>query len=321
MATIEQRGTTFRAKIRRQGAPALSRTFDTREDAQAWGEATEAAIRAGTLTTHQQRTATLAELLAGYRDKVTPTKRGAKAEYNRIEALRRDRIAAFNLENLSRQVFRDYRDRRLQTVSGSTICRELALLSVCLKWAKAERDAPTDPSMLDDLKPGENAARERRLQPGEYERLTAVAPGWLQSFIALAVETAMRRGELVALDWTRIDLQRRVAVLTTSKNGHGRRVPLSSAAVRVLEAMPRPICGGPVFTQHADAISGAFIDACKRAGIEGLRLHDLRGEAVSRLFERGLDMNSVKSISGHKSGVFLRYMRVGDTEELARRLG
>jgi len=98
-------------------------------------------------------------------------------------------------------------------------------------------------------------------------------------------------------------------------------VPLSSAAVRVLEAMPRPICGGPVFTQHADAISGAFIDACKRAGIEGLRLHDLRGEAVSRLFERGLDMNSVKSISGHKSGVFLRYMRVGDTEELARRLG
>lgn len=321
MATIEQRGATFRAKIRRQGAPALSRTFDTRADAEAWGEATEAAIRAGTLQTHTQRTAKLGDLLIGYRDKVTPTRKGHQAEFNRIEALRCDRIAAYSLENLSRQAFRDYRDRRLQSVTGSTVNRELALLSVCLKWARAELDAPTDPGMLDDLKQPENPSRERRLEPGEYERLMAAAPGWLQSFIALAVETAMRRGELAALEWGRIDLQRRVAVLVTSKNGSGRRVPLSSAAVRTLEAMPRPICGGKVFDMHPDAISGAFIDCCKKAGVTGLRLHDLRGEAVSRLFEKGLDMNSVKSISGHKSSVFMRYMRVGDVEALAQKLG
>lgn len=60
-----------------------------------------------------------------------------------------------------------------------------------LKWAKAEHDAPTDPSMLDDLKQAENAARERRLQPGELERLLAVAPAWLAPFITLAAESAI----------------------------------------------------------------------------------------------------------------------------------
>ena len=70
-----------------------------------------------------------------------------------------------------------------------------------------------------------------------------------------------------------------------------------------------------------DALGNGFRDACKRAGIEGLRLQDLRAEAVSRLFERGLTLPEVRAISRHKSSALLRYVRSGDVEALARRLG
>jgi integrase len=96
-------------------------------------------------------------------------------------------------------------------------------------------------------------------------------------------------------------------------------VPLSGTALRVLEKMPRNI-NGKLFDMHPDVVTSNFIECCRRAGIEGLRLHDLRAEAVSRLFERGLDLVSVKSISGHKSPIIMRYMRAGDTEALAARL-
>ncbi len=322
MATIERRTNgTYRARIRRNGAPDLSRTFNEEADALSWGAETEAAIRAGRLQEHRHRQTTLRELLGAYAERVTPSKKGEAQELTRIAALQRNRIAAFSLENLTRQVFREYRDQRLKTVSGSTVNRELALLSVVLKWAQAELDAPVDPHMLDNLKQSENGARERRLEAGEFERLQAAAPAWLRAFIALAVETCMRRSELARLDWCDTDLHRRIATLRKTKNGSGRRVPLSSAAVRVLESMPRPIAGGRVFEQDANAITHAFIACCKSAGIEGLRLHDLRAEGVSRLFERGLDVASVKAVSGHKSGIFLRYCRAGDTEALAQRLG
>lgn len=322
MATVELRaGGTFRARVRRQGAPDISRSFTTAADAQAWGVETEAAIRAGRLREHQQRRTTLGEVLRSYGDKVTPTKKGERQELLRLAALQRDSIASYSLENLNRQVFRDYRDRRLKSVSGSTVNRELSLLSVALKWAQAELDAPVDPHMLDNLKQAENPARERRLESGEFERLQAAAPAWLRDFISLAVETAMRRSELAGICWSDIDLRRRVAVLRKTKNGSGRRVPLSSTAVRVLESLPRSIVGGQVFEQDAMAATHGFAAACKAAGIEGLRLHDLRAEGISRMFERGIDLASVRSISGHKSAAIMRYMRAGDAEALALRLG
>jgi integrase len=321
MASIEQRaGGTYRARVRRNGAPDLSRSFARREDAEIWSADTEAAIRSGTLQSHKLKRTTLGELLAAYGDSQTPRKRGAKQEYSRIAALLRDSVAAYSLENLSRAVFRSFRDRRLKSVSGSTLNRDLALLSVTLAWARAEMDAPVDAAdLLGGLKEPENPARTRRLEPGEEQRLLDAAPPWLRDYITLALETTMRRSELAALEWHRVDLNRRVAVLLTSKNNHGRKIPLSGVAIRTLERMPRNI-NGRLFDMHVDVITSNFIDACRRAGIEGLRLHDLRAEGVSRLSERGFDLGSIKAISGHKSMIVLRYLRPGDTEALAQRL-
>jgi integrase len=72
--------------------------------------------------------------------------------------------------------------------------------------------------------------------------------------------------------------------------------------------------------QNLSAVSTAFIACCAKAGMTGLRLHDLRAEGVSRLSERGFDLGSIKAISGHKSMIVLRYLRPGDAETLAARL-
>ena len=109
-----------------------------------------------------------------------------------------------------------------------------------------------------------------------------------------------------------------------TKNGEHRDVPLSSVAVEVLaarwEAARRPEQGN-VFAIRFDSVTQAFRRACDRAGIKGLRFHDLRHEAVSCLFERGLSTVEVASISGHKSFAMLRrYTHVRATE-LAAKLG
>jgi len=200
MATINQLPSgAFRARVRRQGAPTLSRSFTNREDAEHWAAQTERAIATGTLAEHRHRDTTLRQLLNLYKVRVTRRKNGARLEQRRIDALARDRLAAFSLSNLYRAALREFRDRRAKQVSGSTVNRDLALLSVVLKWGRAELDAPVDPTMLAGLKLPENAARERRLLPGELERLLVASPGWLRAWVTLAVESGMRRGEIAGL--------------------------------------------------------------------------------------------------------------------------
>lgn len=320
---IEAREGTFRVRIRRKGAPDTSRTFTDRDAAAKWGSDVEAAIRNGTLPELLNRDTTVGVLLAEYGEKVTPKKKGAKQERRRLAALRRSKIADYTAVNVTPRVICEYRDRlQGRGVSGSTINRELALISAVLKWARSQRGVPAPLGLVQGLKMPENGARKRRLRPGELERLLATAPDWLQSYITLAIETTCRRGELVALEWRDVDLSRRRITLRETKNGDTDvPVPLSTRAVEALQRLPRGIGATRVFPWHPDVVSHAFIDACKAARVVGLRLHDLRAEGVSRLFERGLDLASVRAISRHKSTALLRYVRAGDVDELVRRLG
>lgn len=324
MATIEVRGGTFRARVRRNGAPSLSRSFDTREDAMAWASATEAAVRAGRYGELQRGTSTLSDCIGGYL--LSPKLAGQKAAASTgrvLRQLQRDPVARFSAENLSPADIAAFVDRRQRSgASGSTINRSLAALSTVVKWAGAKRGVRFAADLFTGQRLPENKARTRRLQPGELERILAHCDAHMAAYVQLAVETAMRRGEMAgALVWEQVDLRRRSAHLPTTKNGDSRTVPLSSRAVAILERMPRPLVGGRVFPHHPDRYSHLFIDACKKAGIDGLRLHDLRAEAISRRAEQGLPLADLKALSGHKSAIIMRYLRSGSVEELAQRLG
>ncbi len=130
----------------------------------------------------------------------------------------------------------------------------------------------------------------------------------------------MRRGEIAAMKWEHVDLKTRTLTIPETKTGEPRRIPLSSRAVAVLKSLPRRI-DGYVFGMRKDSITQAFDRACKRAGIEDLRYHDLRHEATSRLFERGLNPMEVAAITGHKTLQMLKRYTHLRAEDLVAKLG
>lgn len=149
--------------------------------------------------------------------------------------------------------------------------------------------------------------RERRLTAEEYEKIKGYreANSHIKTIALLAIETAMRAGEIANLKWQDVNLKKRLIKITESKTDYktgekGRTIPMTGEAVKLLESMPRQITG-KVFGIRSDAITKAFIRMCKGLEIEGLRFHDLRREAISRFFERGLNITEVRCISGHKT--------------------
>lgn len=139
-------------------------------------------------------------------------------------------------------------------------------------------------------KPTVPPGRDRRLIGDEETRLLRSiresGSPWGREIVPFAIETAMRQGEILALRWSDVDIERRIATLHITKNGERRYVPLSSEAVRILREIG-PKNQGPVFNRTYDALKSAFQRACNKAEIDDFRFHDLRHEATSRLFEKG----------------------------------
>jgi len=327
MATIEKRGQFWRVKVRRAGLPAQTKTFNNRTHAQQWARSVESDLDKGIVV--DRRTAqrlSLAEVLERYRREVTPTKRGSADENLRLKAMAQRPFARIKMSALTSSQLAAYRDERLKVVSGATVNREFSVLSHAIDTARREWDVylPTNPCTL-VRRPPQGRPRDRRLQGDEEKRLLAACRGarnkWLVHFVALAIETGMRRGELLGLLWDNVDLERRTAFLPVTKNGESRGVPLSSRAIEVLRALP-PSTNGRVFAELTrEALKQSFNRAARRAGITGLRVHDLRHEATSRFFEKGLNVMEVASVTGHKTLQMLkRYTHLSVTD-LATRLG
>ena len=123
----------------------------------------------------------------------------------------------------------------------------------------------------------------------------------VQTLVLFAIETGMRRGEILSLTWQHVHLGKRYVHLPDTKNGDSRDVPLSPRALELVRGLPRNIRGDPVvFPLHYEALKSAWRRACDRAVIIDLRFHDLRHEATSRFFEKGLNVMEVAAITGHE---------------------
>ena len=190
--------------------------------------------------------------------------------------------------------------------------------------------------------PGNGKARERRLEAGEYERLWAelkkARNPYVASMFEFAVETASRRGEQLKLQRKDIDVKNATAILRGTKNGEDRVIPLSRKAIEIIDQLPCSI-DRRVFpvteVQLRQAFTAAKLRARKKYEAEcadqkilvqpgyltELRFHDLRHEATSRLFEKGLNIMEVASITGHKTLEMLKRYTHLRASELARKIG
>lgn len=325
MATIRRRKNTWQVQIRRQGHAPLSRTFRLRADAELWTRQMEAELDRGGLPVDSRvlRSNTLADLLKRYAGEVVPRKRSADREFYMLRVILRHPIARVSLHSLTATEIAKYRDYRLTLVKGDTVRRELAIVRHCFEVAKNEWGfmLPSNPVHKVKLARAGNP-RERRANPGELEKLLAACEAsrchWLPAIIQLAVETGMRRSELLAMRWEDVDLEARTVLLRNTKNGLPHSVPLSPLALNVIKDMLR--CGATVFIISANALRLAWERLKRRAGVSGLRFHDLRHEAISRFFEKGLNVPEVAMISGHRDPRTLFRYTHPKAEEVAAKL-
>lgn len=324
MATFRQRGNKWQGIIRRQNFPDVTKTFLTKEDAQKWARGIERQMDLGEFSPPEAVTATLTELLNRYEREVTPSKRGAAQERYRLAVIRADQISNLNIKAIGPAEVAAFRDRRLGKVKTTTALHDLCTLSAVLEHARLEWSIPVTNPVKAIRKPSMGKGRDRRLHDSEYDRLLAelrkCRSQWIAPLFVFSVETACRRGEALALQWRDVDLFKRVATFRETKTGDDRVIPLSAKAVEVLSALPRDI-KGKVFPVHVPTVRSAFECACARAGVEGLRWHDLRHEGVSRLHELGLSTVEVASISGHKTLACLARYSHMKAEALAKKLG
>lgn len=342
MATIRRRPNgKWEAQIRRLGQPSITKTFGARADAEKWARATEREMDTGQFLprTDGERT-TIATACERYAREVLPQKKSRRQIASDLTRLI-DEWGRYSLVGLAPERIAEYRDRRLATVSGDQVRKELGLLGRIYRVAMTDwgihipHGPPTDRVRL----PPAGRGRERRVSDQELDAiLSATGSRELPSLCRVAVETAMRRGELTALTWEHVDLRRRVVHLPHTKNGQARDVPLSSRARDELAAIPRRL-SGRVWGLSPDAASRAFARGVQKARalyleaqeaaeqvpdpdwLVGARLHDLRHEATSRLFERGLSIVEVSAITGHTDLAMLRRYTHLRADDLVSRLG
>lgn len=329
MANIRQLSSgTWQAQVRRRGLKAAVKSFKTKIEAGRWARLLESEIDRGVFVdrSESERT-TLAELIDRYLREVTPLKKSARNETQRLNALRRH-FGAFSPAALSRAHIAEYRDARLSKgLAGATVVKELNSLSHLLDVAIKDWGIALPGNVAKQVRrPPVARGRDRRLEPGEEQRLFAACAAsrarMLAPVVRVAIETGMRMGEILALQWRHVDLTARVATLPDTKTGEARQVPLSTAAVAAIASLPRHITNGRVFWswQRADSLENVWRRTVKTAGIEDLRFHDLRHEAVSRLFELGLNPMEVSSISGHKTLQMLKRYTHLKASELVKKL-
>lgn len=326
MASFQERKNgRITVKVRRHGI-AVSETFTSRTDAEAWARKTESEIERGLWrdTSESERT-TIADLCTEYKKRVLPMLHGHSAG----PALRaiESKLGKTMLAKLTTRMVADYRDQRLRAVSAETVRKEMGTLSKMIDLAGREWgiQIPSNP-VKQVSKPAPGRPRDRRLHEGEETRLFAslakCKSHYMLPLVKLALETAARQGELLSMRWSHVNKARRFVMLYDTKNGEDRAQPLSTEALAILESLPRHLKDGRVFPVTQSLVAQAWGHAVRRAGIENLHFHDLRHETLSRLAERGdMSVLELAAVSGHKTLQMLKRYTHLQAEKLAHKIG
>lgn len=298
MASIIKHNKGWRALINMQGIR-RSKVFPTKQEAKDWAAREEYKIKSeGKVVADMP----FSEVLMRYEREVSPSRRGHRWESMRLANMAQS-IGKHRLGDLDAKRIAGWRDARLREVAPGSVRREMGLLCAVLRVARQEWGLMSHDPAEGVRKPSEPPARDRLPTPDELDRLAHVAgsdltttKGRVWHAFRFACETAMRAGEIAGLTWENVDLTDRVARLPLTKNGHSRDVPLSKAAVALLEELPDM---DPVFGLTGRQIDANFRAMKVRAQVEGLRFHDSRAAALTML-SRKVDVLTLAKISGHR---------------------
>lgn len=361
MATIrEAKSGYWQAIIRRKGFPDQSKTFEVKKDAENWATIKESEMARGVFVDRSEaESTTLKKALERYEAEVSVNKDGYEQEKYRIGTWKEHPLAKRSLASLRGSDFAKWRDERIKVASPSTLQKDVAIISHLFTIAKKEWGMEVINPISNIKIPTEDNSRERRLEVDEEKALVAQltpTPGRGQTrslvmipLVQLAIETAARKSELLALAWVDVDLKglsirirgkdRKIGKGHLKNKGKYRDVPMSPIAKQVLEDIKgdKVVKIGKVF-DISDAVSGnAFTSAVARARAEheakckkngsaphstfmlDLKFHDLRHEATSRLAEI-FEIHELMKITDHRSTRMLSRYYHPRVQDLAKKM-
>lgn len=309
----------FRAQVRVKGQY-QGRSFDRRADATAWARSMEVALEHKAATgTAPTGAITFAELVEAYLRAVTIN----KAAHSTLRAACRV-IGSVLLADLNAGTFQRWIDHRLgEGVAGATIAHNLGLISGVLKWARFTKHLDVDPDLAKNARRSLSAARvqttsqerDRYITDAEIEVMRATFAGQsklklpMGDLMDFALATGMRLGEICRIAHEDLSHNERTIVIRDRKDpkrkqGNHMRVPLSSKAMAIIDRQPTR--AGRIFPFGQNSVSSAWIAAKEIAKLDDVTFHDLRHRALTDLFARGLTIEQVALISGHKTWAQLR---------------
>ena len=320
--TYTKRGYRLRAEVM-VGGQRRSKTFDTKRLAQAW-----VAEMVTKDTGVALLNSTLADLSARYQCEVSEAKKGARWEMIRLEMYEREypKLFARKLSSIQREDIEQLIDDRLKQVKPSTVNRDLNLIANLFTQARRWRMMTHNP-MADIKRPKDPPPRDRRISQDEIDRLLVALdhvdgaqPRTQRQKVAtaflIALETAMRQGEICKVTWDDVHLDERYVFLphTITKTGVQRNVPLSKEAVRLIGTLPKE--KEEMLGVSAGVVSTVFRRAVADSAIYNLTFHDSRHEATTRLAQK-LPVLDLARVTGHRDIKQLMTYYNKDARELA----
>jgi integrase len=203
--------------------------------------------------------------------------------------------------------------RRERGIKLATINRELALLKAAFNKARQWKVLQTTIPEIKLFKV--DNTRVRYLTEEEYHKLVDISPEPLKSIMVVAVNTGMRRGELLSLKWQDVDIKERIITLRDTKSKETRYIPVNNVVTDILIGMNAVLGCEYVFAgkegkSHISEsyVSHLFEKIVKEAGIKDFHYHDLRHTFASWLVMKGIDLKTVQELLGHKTfNMTLRY--------------
>lgn len=319
MATFRKRGDRWQVQVRRQGV-FESATFDTKAAAQKWARRIEGEIDQGAALGRERVTGTVGELLDAYEVAARKIRPFGRSKLGVLKQLR-DGLGHVPLRTLTSDVILAHCRRRREGGAGPvTVGLDLSMLGTILRSAHAlvGRRLSDDPvrQARAALRPagmiGKSRERERVATADEVEKLAAHFAGSgypISDFLRFAAVTGMRREEIARLRWEDLDEANRLVIVRDRKDprrkaGNDQAVPLLFGALEIAQRQDRT--GETIFPLRPETVTTLFARACRACGIVGLRLHDLRHTAITRMFEAGMSIEEVALVSGHRTWAMLR---------------
>jgi integrase len=216
------------------------------------------------------------------------------------------------LSEINPRLWKQFRDKReKEGVKPATINRDLAAFKRAFSLACLEEYAWLKSNPVASIKQEKGSTRrDRWISQEEEDTLLSHSPSWLTEIVLFALNTGMRRGEILNLTWKAVDLPRRTITVMESKNGEKRTIPMNDAVFTLLKEKGKvrligcdwvfhsPLSKSKLFNQ---ALERAFSKCVKKAGIEDLHFHDLRHSFGTRLSQKGMDALIIKALMGHKT--------------------